>query len=286
LSFQECGAPLRYIQGVLQILDHAAMTTGTTRSRIGFATEGGGAWKVWDRFLTVDGKRAYHLGNICQTCQFLFERLDGANTSINVETAIDVLTSGIHAISEPAVAQLGMGLPSDDYVVCLSEALLHLVKPGEPDDYFVKEQTQLWGIDQFWDLPHDPRVPYYRAGEVSLGQGMKLFHFVIPMFPENWLDKKVISDYVKQIEGGGTPTAVAISLLDVKGPAVWHSEVDRTEHWVISHFLIDGHHKICGARQSGRPARLLSFISLTHGISTREQIDRAVSASLGSPEPR
>ncbi|HTT22294.1 MAG TPA: hypothetical protein VMG82_25425 [Candidatus Sulfotelmatobacter sp.] len=269
---------------MLQIIDRAAITTGTTNSRIGFATEGGGAHKIWDRYLTVDGKRAYHLGNICQTCRFLFERLDGANKSINIDSAVDALASGIRGISDPTVAQLGMGLPSDDYVVCLSETTLQLVLPGQQDDYFVKEQTALWGIDGFWDLPHDPRVPYYRAGEVSLRKGAKLFHFVIPMFPENWLDKKVVSEYVRQIDDGGMPTAVAISLLDVKGPADWEGEIDPTEHWILSHFLIDGHHKVCAARQSGRPVRLLSFISSTHGISTREQIERTVDAAFGSLE--
>ena len=170
---------------MLKIIDQAAMQAGTTNSRIGFAREGSGAWKVWDRYLTVDGKRAYHLGNVHQTCEFLFERLDGARTSINVENTAQALVSGIRAISDPAVAQVGAGLPGDDYVVCLSEAMLQLVRPGQPNDYFVKEQTALWGTDRFWDLPHDPRVSYYRAGEVSLGERMTLYQFVIPMFPES-----------------------------------------------------------------------------------------------------
>ena len=87
------------------------MNAGTTGSRISFATEGGGTWKVWDRFLTVDGKKAYHLGNICQTCQFLFERLDGANTSVNIESTVDALAAGVRAITEPVVAQVAAGLP-------------------------------------------------------------------------------------------------------------------------------------------------------------------------------
>jgi len=100
---------------MLRILDRAAINAGTTDSRISFATEGGGAWKVWDRFLTVDGKKAYHLGNVCQTCQFLFERLDGANTSVNIESAVDALAAGVRAIAEPVVAQVAAGL-NDDYL--------------------------------------------------------------------------------------------------------------------------------------------------------------------------
>jgi len=255
------------------------MSAGTADSRIGFATEGGGAWKVWDRFLTVDGKKVYHLGNICQTCQFLFERLDGANTSVNIESAVDALAAGVRTIADPVVAELAAGLPKDDYLVCLSEATPQLVVPGQPDDYFVNEQVALWGINQFWNLPHDPRVPYYRAGEMNLGNGKKLFHFVIPMFPENWLDKKVVSEYVQRFEAGDSPTAVSISLLDIKGPATWQGEIDPTEHWVFSHFLVDGHHKVCAAREARRPVRLLNFISCTRGISTPDEIEQAASAS-------
>jgi hypothetical protein len=276
---------VRYIQRMLQIIDRAAMKAGTDNSRIGFATAGGGTWEVWDRYLTVDGKRAYHLGNVCQTCRFLFERLDGANTSVNVENTAGALLSGIRAVSDPAVSQVGAGLPGDEYMVCLSEAMLQLVRPGQQNDYFMKEQTALWGPDRFWGLPHDPRVPYYRAGEVNLEKGEKLFHFVIPMFPENWLDKKVMLGYLDQINDGGMPTAVAISLLDVKGPAdCWKEEIDPTEHWIISHFLIDGHHKVAAAREAGRPVRLLSFISLTHGISTPEQIGKVIDASSKPPQ--
>jgi hypothetical protein len=270
---------------MLQIIDRAAMNTGAESSRIGFATAGGGTFEVWDRYLTVDGKRAYHLGNVCQTCEFLFERLDGANTSVNVENTAEALLSGIRAISDPAVSQVGSGVPRDEYMVCLSEATLQLVRPGQQNDYFVNEQTALWGPNQFWDLPHDPRVPYYRAGEINLGNGEKLFHFVIPMFPENWLDKKVVVGYLAQVNDGGIPTAVAISLLDVKGPADWKGEIDPTEHWIMSHFLIDGHHKVAAAREAGRPVRLLSFLSLTHGISTPEQIAKAVDASSKPLQP-
>ncbi len=205
--------------------------------------------------------------------------MDGANTSVNIESAVDALAAGVHAISDPDVAQLGRGFPHDDYLVCLSEAMLQLVIQGQPDDYFVKEHVALWGIDQFWNLPHNPRVPYYRAGGANLGNRKKLFHFVIPMFPENWLDKKAASEYAQRLEAGVAPSAVSISLLDIKEPADWHGEIDTTEHWVFSHFFIDGHHKACAAHQAGRPVRLLNFISCTRGISTRDEIEQAARAS-------
>lgn len=64
-------------------------------SPISFQTEGGDYWKVWDRYITLDGKRAFHIGNICGTCAFLFERLSGANRSINIDAAVSKLNEGI-----------------------------------------------------------------------------------------------------------------------------------------------------------------------------------------------
>ena len=52
-------------------------------SCIAFQSEGGGAWKIWDRYIALDGKRAFHIGNV-GTCSFLFERLGGASRSIDV----------------------------------------------------------------------------------------------------------------------------------------------------------------------------------------------------------
>lgn len=233
---------------------------------------------VWDRYLTLDGKKAFNLGNICQTCDYLFERMDGATKSLNLESTVSTLAEGVRSVSEPVVAKIGAGLPKDNYDVCLMDVTLQLVRPGEQEDYFVKEHVALWGIDQFWDLPHNPRVPYYRAGEQYVEKGKKLFHFVIPMFPESLLDKGVVTKHLANMDTNSIPTAVAISLLDVKGPADWEGDVDPTEHWVLSHFLIDGHHKVRAARQADRPIRILSFIS-SRGVSGKEDVAKAINVS-------
>ena len=57
----------------------ARVTVTDSASVLAFESTGDG----FDRFLTVKGKPAYHLGNVCGTCSFLFERLEGANQSIS-----------------------------------------------------------------------------------------------------------------------------------------------------------------------------------------------------------
>ena len=62
-----------------------------SKSSISFDKKGGGNWPIWHRYISIEGKPAYEIGNICGTCQFYFERLEGANKSINPIDAIEQL---------------------------------------------------------------------------------------------------------------------------------------------------------------------------------------------------
>ena len=92
------------------LLESADARLGSADSAVGFATEGGGNWEVWDRYLTLDGK-AYHIGNICNTCSFFFERLDGANRSVAVAEVADELASGVTSLADGVVEAWGRALP-------------------------------------------------------------------------------------------------------------------------------------------------------------------------------
>lgn len=135
--------------------------TGSS-SIIGFTTEGGGSWKVWDRFLTVEGKKAFHIGNVCETCSFFFERLEGANKSVNAETVVDALNKGIRNLNPSIVQALALIVPDGRYKLLLHEVRPHLVKPREDADYFSEEQVALWGgrwILGYATLPKDRVLP-------------------------------------------------------------------------------------------------------------------------------
>ncbi|MFF4421542.1 hypothetical protein ACFY04_12270 [Streptomyces sp. NPDC001549] len=54
---------------------------------------------------------------------------------------------------------------------------------------------------------------------------------------------------------GTVPTAVAISTLDVCEPAIG-MPIDQYRHWGLTHFLLDGHHKLEAAATASRPLRL------------------------------
>jgi len=249
-----------------------------SKTLLGFATKGGGSWEVWDRFITIEGKDAYHIGNICGTCSFFFERCEGANQSVNPRELQDQLTAGLTGLTDAQAAVLSELLPDGDYEAMLLHRIPRLVAPGDPDDYFCREQPVLWGIDKFSGLPHNPRTNYYRGADMPLGDGAHLYEFVIPMFPTSWCDANRLSEFEELLRDGRRPTALAISVLDIKQPANWDEDTSVNSHWCLAHYIIDGHHKILAASRSQRPVGLLSFLALSRGVSTATDHSRLIAA--------
>ena len=262
---------------MFRVLAAEKVNTGSIKSRLSFEADRGAAG-IGNRYLAVDGKRVYALGIDCQTCSTLFQRLPAANKSIEINETAQALRHSLQSLDDEVVARLGFGLPSGDYIRILAESSLQLLCPGDAEDYFVREEVDLWGEDTFWCLPHDPRTPYYRAGDTDLGDGRRIFNILVPIYPTKWLTFKTLSEYRDQMDANGTGTAVAISILDVKGPSTWVGEQDPdpVEHWCFTHYLLDGHHKLHAAYTTGKPLRLLTFVALSQGVSTVEEVEEAL----------
>jgi hypothetical protein len=134
------------------------------------------------------------------------------------------------------------------------------------------------GENKFWCLPHDPRIPYFRAGESDIGQSRAFFNFIVPMYPTKWLTFKAPFEYKRELREAGTGTAVALSILDVRSPADWDGNEarDPVEHWCFTHYLIDGHHKLHAASEAGGSLSILSFVALGHSASSRDKVEQAI----------
>jgi hypothetical protein len=262
----------------MRIFDSLHISAGRRDSRLRFETECGPVG-IGNRYLLIDGKRAYNLGINCQTCSLLFERLPGANQSIEIENTAEALRKGVEALSDAVVRTVGVGLPEGEYLAFLGETALQITYPRGRGDYFCEEQIELWGEDKFWCLPHDPRIPYFRAGESDIGESRKLFNFIVPMYPTKWLTFRAPSVYDRELLANGAGTAVALSILDVRSPADWDGgeTPDPVEHWCFTHYLIDGHHKLHSASEAGNPLRILSFVALAQSACTRDQVEQAIS---------
>lgn len=270
-------APVKRIILVMSCLvATSAVTSSSTESRIGFATEGGANWPVWDRYITLDGKKAYHIGNICGTCSFFFERLGGARDKVSPSELSQRFRSGISELDENLLSTVAAALPAGDYNALLLNCVPRRVLPLEPGDYFREEQIALWGVEPFYDLPHHTKTEYYRTAPIEMGGGRGLFEFIVPMFPKRWLYTDAVNAYRTTLSEGSTPTALALSILDIKQPADWEGDPEINEHWCLSHYLLDGHHKTLAASELGLPISILSFLAIEKGISTREEVAEVI----------
>jgi hypothetical protein len=256
----------------------AELASITSDSRVGFETVGGGAWPEWDRFITLDGRKAHYIGNICGTCPFIFERRDGANSKASPAELAESLRKGISRV-DGSITDAAIGvLPKGTYKAMLLDCVPRWISPSQKGDYFFEEQIQLWGVDPFWGVPHYVKNEYYRTESVKISDRARLFEFIVPMFPKRYLEDKTIQSYEVLLRDRTMPTALAISVLDVKGPADWQGDPQVTEHWCLAHYLLDGHHKTYAASNACQPLSLLSFLAVDKGVSSNDQIEKALTA--------
>ena len=275
------------------LADAAPRTLGVVegaRVRFGEEPKPEGTW-ARRRLLLLDERPAFELSFWCGTCQFLFTRLEGANQTASLEDVGERLADGLDGIDEEIVERFAELLPRGTYLPMLLQIAPRLVFPADDDDYFANEQVATWDIEGFWGLPHSPHTPYYRTFEtvVRAEAGMydaeaHLYEFVVPMVPPSWNDPVRVGQLAERIARSATPTAVAVSTLDVSQPAN-RAGPDYYAHWGLTHFLLDGHHKLQAAAQIGRPLQLLSLLSVDASLATPEQV-QSVPELLRRPASR
>jgi hypothetical protein len=133
--------------------------------------DGHAFWR--ERYLTIAGRRAYHVGSVCDTCPFLFERLDGANRTVSPKAVSEALRRGTSRLDPKLVEDIAALLPEGEFEVTLSTVLPRRIMLGSAEDYFAGEQVALWGVDGFWGMPHHPKVTYHRFGHYRPGRARR-----------------------------------------------------------------------------------------------------------------
>lgn len=243
---------------------------------IGEADKASGAW-AGRRLLSVNGRHAFELGFWCGTCPLLFERLEGANETLSIADLQLRLNDGIPKLEADVISSFSALLPKGEYLPVLLEIEPALIYPMRPGDYFAEEQDATWKSSEgFWGLPENPRTPYYRTDTRKLDGDHRLFEFVVPMVPPSWNDPSRVSVHAQQLKNSARPTSVAFGVLDVRQRAVASTPEEALVHWGLTHFLLDGHHKLEAAANSGARLQLLSLISIGESLAERSQIERLV----------
>ena len=167
-------------------------------------------------------------------------------------------------------------IPNGFYEIALLTIKPKFVEVGQSGDYFANEQVNLWGIDGYYGVPHSPKVNYYRGTDKEIGDERKLFEFFIPLTSTDNLDQTRVDFYKEEILKGNKPTAISLSILDIKEPAVWPDDdikPDFISHWCVAHYILDGHHKIKAASDLNSEITLLSFLATEKGISSTDDIN-------------
>lgn len=241
--------------------------------RFGGEPKGERTW-AGRRLLWLSGKAAFELTFWCGTCPILFQRLEGATRTLSVAELEDRLSRGLSGIDSGVLAAFAELLPAAAYMPMLLRVTPRLVTPAAEADYFAHEQVDTWGIDSFWGLPENPRTPYYRTFETRVTASAHLYEFIVPMVPPTWNDRARVQQYAQALETGSLPAAVAVSTLDISQPALDDDSSDYYQHWGLTHFLLDGHHKLEAAAAARRPLQLLALVSIDASLAGEADIRR------------
>ncbi len=266
-----------------QIIESRSTTISSPQAPIALVEDGGNdAWGRWWRWLLIEGNKAYQLGNICDTCDFWFERQDREIKTPELAELKSSLTAGVSRLDADAVEPLSRVVPSGSYELLLLQSSVISTAPGEKTDYFSNEQVENWGIDGLLGCPFDPKTPYYRSAATWLSAHERFFEFIVPMFSKDRLDPTRVKFYNNLLNSGINPTAVSLSILDVKTPSSSPKGGECETHYCLAHYLLDGHHKIEAAAQSQRSITMISFLAREKGVSTPEHIQTILGTMQGS----
>lgn len=222
-----------------RLISHCNTQVTTSISPIEFKMDG-----YYQRYLTKNGQELAYTGIECETCLFYFS---STGISVSVPKSISkLLNKGFNELSQDVLDKLRQIIPTGEYIVLLLKVYPRL------KHHFNNEE-------------------YYKSGSRKMIRNKKLEEHIVPLQYGSSLDKNTINQYIQEIMSGKMPTALSISFLDIKYP---RDDIYYDECWVLTHFLLDGHHKIYASAKAKKPISLISFLSIDHSFSDSKHMDK------------
>jgi len=244
-----------------------------------------------EAYLTIGGETAFRTGyDLCDTCSYVFRKVMPAQsltegTDDKLAQRVSTVLKDVRQMPDSALlAHLGTIFARGTFSVALVSLTPQLTMPGDSKDYFANEAVATWGLDPYFGVPESPRTPYYRLGSAPLGEvshGGKLLGVALgaPLYPptQGAMNRQdVIRNYRSVLRGGTeNPTALALGLVEDRGPAVWGDPApEYSRHLIVTLYILDGHHKIAAAAAENLPLQFLVFLAHSHlGRDWRQAVD-------------
>jgi hypothetical protein len=210
-------------------------------------------------YLTISGRRVIDLGFDCPSCTRLFERVDPLTLPMSPHDFSTALRDGMTELDGEILDVVRSVVPSGQYTAALLPIRPRLVLPGAADDYFANEYRRSTNRDK------NPGMVYYRGRSTSLAgrEHWQAFHeLCVPLYPPEDCARSTVEMYRSMLASGGRPTALAISIIDGVALSHWSGpfEPNPPSQLILTHYLLDGHHKVFAAHLEHREIQLLSLV--------------------------
>ena len=184
------------------------------------------------------GNTLYEIGYGCDTCNAHFKHIKPARLPIAPDRLGQLLEEGLHSLSKEIVETITFLLPKGTYIVGLLRLIPNLMEQGERPWYMEFE------TDNYW------------TGHERVYKNQSRFEAIFPLIDTKRLNRRRIRHYEERFKSGDQPTALVLSRLEVRNIRGEYTQ------WVLSHFLLDGHHKMLAASNSSDSLTVLSFLRL------------------------
>ena len=250
-------------------------------SRLKFAKRDETKWPWW-RDLDLDGEQLYRIGSSCDTCDVILGRFTNTKLPIAPPELGQQLRQGLSFIPRPVIDTIATILPEGEYIAALLNFQPKLVELDSQDK--AESPRYLWENSQQVSMLINPQYKpslfkrlRARLTSYELWPGLHyaFYEQLLPLVDKAYLNQETLDSYIQVISSGGKPTALAISLVDVRYPQA------RGFDWRLLHFLLDGHHKMMAASELDQPITLLSFLNTTESFAPEKWIEKTRKAIYG-----
>jgi hypothetical protein len=239
----------------------------------------------------IRGERVFEFGCPCGTCGILFRKVSAPAHRVSDSEAFELLGTLDSLPPDEMLRRLARILQPGSYHPAILEGTVRLVEPGAPDDYFASDVVRLSGPDY-----ENPRTPYYRfgtefewgrrTGRTTSPHKALITAVIMPLHDPSQLDRERVAYWLRQGDAGTLLTAFAVAVIDNQSPAMAPADNSYSyeEQFLFTNCLLDGHHRVQAAAESGRTVRILSLLARESSLVATDDISPVVSAYYRSAE--